>query len=259
MVKKATASAAASAAASTKGGTKRKAEHEDDETDDDGASKMVPSAKRSRLEEKIDEVLVLVRRIAGEAAAAAATTVPAAPAASAGAAKKRIARAKKCLDQPETHERYLQRLKLLSDYEFESLDGAYVSAFRLDQDTVAAGYHHAAVLIEEAERRGVKIAGVTSETKKNGAYVHVLPEGVGARESEGGKVRVVYIGDDYALTGHKACVFSLAKADLVFLPEAGSAAPTQDKDEVDADAGAEAEVGAEADAGAEADVGAEAE
>jgi len=99
--------------------------------------------------------------------------------------------------------KYEKRLKLLPAANFACLDQAYLSDYGLstiikkwEKQVAKSGdgtyLHHAQVLYKIAKEHSINVLGYTSENKKRGKY-EKLPCG-GVRESEGGSVRVVYVG-----------------------------------------------------------------
>ena len=87
---------------------------------------------------------------------------------------------------------YEKRIREYPAANFSCLDQSYLSDFGLTAALKKNTKHHAQILAQVAREHGIVIKGFTSENKKHGMY-EALPCG-GRRESEGGDVRVVYIG-----------------------------------------------------------------
>jgi hypothetical protein len=99
--------------------------------------------------------------------------------------------------------RYEQRLRSIPSANFSCLDHSYLADFGLstiikkwqkqvERTGDGTFVHHAQVLAKVAKEHNIYIKGFTSENKKRGKY-EPLPCG-GKRESEGGNVRVTYVG-----------------------------------------------------------------
>eukprot|EP00696_Hemimastix_kukwesjijk_P004161 gnl/Hemi2/15117_TR5102_c1_g1_i1.p1 gnl/Hemi2/15117_TR5102_c1_g1~~gnl/Hemi2/15117_TR5102_c1_g1_i1.p1 ORF type:complete len:262 (+),score=92.77 gnl/Hemi2/15117_TR5102_c1_g1_i1:94-786(+) len=137
---------------------------------------------------------------------------------------KKKQRKTKPLDSAATFQKYGERIQVeRSPEEFESLGGCYLSDFRLhDMSRDDVPYKsHVFVLADILAKKGIAIAGITSETKKDGKWVQPLPGGL-ARDTEGGTAKVVYCGAANPLRTprYEQSKWSVTKVDKVYVKEA---------------------------------------
>jgi hypothetical protein len=126
-------------------------------------------------------------------------------------------RTKKELNLPLTLQNYEQRLRS-EGRDLIELDNAYLTDFDLTKilkTTNGHFVHHAQILDQLAKQYKVKVRGFLSENKRAGKYVDRLPNGE-KRDSEGGGVRCVYVGNASPFTGHKDSPYRILKEDMVY-------------------------------------------
>jgi len=124
------------------------------------------------------------------------------------------------LNSEKTLLKFKSRIAEMPRENFIEFAGAFLTDYRVrgisdGSDTRDA---HAALLLEEIQRKGFLPAGFVSANKKSGRYVEPLPGGLLRPDEEGfgPRARLVYIGGQNHFTGQEKSRWAIQKIDLVY-------------------------------------------
>lgn len=130
------------------------------------------------------------------------------------------------MDLHATLDKYAARLAGMEDTDFQELEGAWITTFRVygtlafPTDFIPDRMRcNATILAQEATRRGVRVCGVTSERKKRGQYICSTLTTVDGVEVNREDAKCVYVGQySYFTSNVRHPVFSLLGCDRVLMP-----------------------------------------